>query len=210
MNQSNNIEVIEAMMFEFEPQEVLPYDGQSIYYGPIFSLVEANSYFKALKDEIIWEHDKVVIFGKQITTKRQVAWYGDEPYVYHYSNSEKVALPWTKTLMEIKNKTEEVTNETYNSCLLNFYEDGNVGMGWHSDDEKELEENGAIASISFGAERRFDFRHRDNHNEKVKVPLHHGSCLVMKGITQKKWHHQIAKSAKVISPRINLTFRTIR
>ena len=116
------------------------------------------------------------MFGKRIVTKRKVAWYGEKAFEYSYSNTTKLALPWTKTLLELKLLAQETTNETYNSCLLNLYHDGSEGMAWHSDGEKDLKKNGAIASLSFGAERKFAFKHKDT-KEKVSLILEHGSFV---------------------------------
>ena len=186
----------------------LPKDGVVNYFGPIIPLEEADDFFKILADTIPWEADVVHMFGKRIVTKRKVAWYGDQPYDYTYSNSTKKALPWTPALRELKEMAENLTNETYNSCLLNLYHTGEEGMGWHTDNEKELKKNGAIASYSFGAERKFVFKHKTT-KEKVELLLDHGSLLVMKGATQNHWLHRLPPSKKVRSARINLTFRTI-
>lgn len=187
---------------------MLPYDGEVIYYTQILNAAEANHYFNTLLNTIGWKNDEVVIFGKRIITKRQVAWYADAGYNYTYSNTTKEALPWTQELLELKQLAEKLSGHTYNSCLLNLYHDGDEGMGWHSDDEKELEKDGAIASLSFGAERKFVFKHRDS-KEKIEVKLAHGSLLVMKGTTQTHWLHALPKSKKVTEARINLTFRKV-
>ncbi|MBO6829841.1 MAG: alpha-ketoglutarate-dependent dioxygenase AlkB [Muricauda sp.] len=186
----------------------LPKDGVVNYFGPIIPLEQADDFFKILADTIPWEADVVHMFGKRIVTKRKVAWYGDQPYDYTYSNSTKKALPWTPALRELKEMAENLTNETYNSCLLNLYHTGEEGMGWHTDNEKELKRNGAIASYSFGAERKFVFKHKTT-KEKVELLLDHGSLLVMKGATQNHWLHRLPPTKKVGSARINLTFRTI-
>ncbi|WP_421806904.1 alpha-ketoglutarate-dependent dioxygenase AlkB family protein [Flagellimonas sp.] len=186
----------------------LSMDGVVNYFGPVMSADKANEIFKILADIIPWEADVVHMFGKRIVTKRKVAWYGDKPYDYTYSNTTKKALPWTPTLRELKEMAENLTNETYNSCLLNLYHTGEEGMGWHTDNEKELKRNGAIASYSFGAERKFVFKHKTT-KEKVELLLNHGSLLVMKGATQNHWLHRLPPTKKVGSARINLTFRTI-
>lgn len=191
-----------------QPENLLPYDGTVIYYGPVVPHNEANGYLDYLLNEIVWENDKAIIYGKLIITKRKAAWYGDGPFEYTYSKTTKTALPWTPQLLELKTIAEKVTGETYNSCLLNLYHDGSEGMAWHSDAEKDLIKNGAIASLSFGAERKFSFKHRQS-KETVSVILEHGSCLIMKGTTQTYWQHSIPKSMKITKPRVNLTFRTI-
>ena len=150
------------------------------------------------------------MFGKRVITKRKVAWYGDEPYKYTYSKSTKTALPWTQELQSIKYKVESLTRHNYNSCLLNLYHDGSEGMGWHSDDEPELGRNPVIASVSLGATRRFALQHKRRKDLKQKLDLSHGSLLVMAGETQHHWRHQVAKTTRVKSPRVNLTFRAIQ
>lgn len=187
---------------------LLPEDGTVNYYGKILNRTEADEFYRRLRENIEWKNDEAVIFGKKILTKRKVAWYGDESFEYTYSKSTKRALPWTQELLELKKLTEEHTGEKFNSCLLNLYHSGEEGMAYHSDGEKDLKKNGAIASLSFGAERKFSFKHKFN-KEKIELILEHGSLLVMKDQTQSFWLHRLPPTKKVNSPRINLTFRTI-
>jgi alkylated DNA repair dioxygenase AlkB len=179
------------------------------YYGKILSSKEADQYFDLLMQNIQWEKDEVIIFGKRVTTKRKVAWYGDSEYLYTYSSTTKQALAWTKELSELKQIVEKYAETKFNSCLLNLYHNGNEGMGWHSDDEKPLGKNNTIASLSFGAERKFSFKNKQT-KQTVSLVLEHGSLLIMKGATQSNWLHSLPKSKNIAQPRINLTFRTIR
>lgn len=187
---------------------LLPKDGTVNYYGKIFSLEEASHYYHLLLSEIEWRNDEAVIFGKKILTKRKVAWYGDIPFEYTYSNATKTALPWTENLLILKKIAEQTTGETYNSCLLNLYHSGDEGMAWHSDAEKDLKKHGAIGSMSFGAERKFAFKHKKTQ-EKVELILEHGSLLVMKNETQDFWLHRLPPTKKFFKERVNLTFRSI-
>ncbi len=191
-----------------ENTNLLPKDGTVNYYGFLMSINDANHYFNTLLETIEWKNDEAIIYGKHIITKRKVAWYGDTNFSYTYSNTTKQALTWTKELRELKALVEEKTGETYNSCLLNLYHNGNEGMAWHSDAEKDLKKNGAIASLSFGAERKFAFKHKES-KETVSLLLQNGSLLVMKGETQTHWLHSLPPTKRIIKPRINLTFRTI-
>ncbi|MBK0370180.1 alpha-ketoglutarate-dependent dioxygenase AlkB family protein [Flavobacterium agrisoli] len=191
-----------------ETTNLLPYDGTVIDYGVIFPKEAADEYYQKLFNEIEWKNDEAIIFGKLIVTKRKVAWYGSVPFEYRYSNTTKIALPWTPELLALKEITEKQTGETYNSCLLNLYHSGEEGMAWHSDAETDLKKNGAIASLSFGATRKFAFKHKTT-KAKVEVILSHGSLLVMKDTTQTFWLHRLPPTKKVLKPRINLTFRTI-
>jgi alkylated DNA repair dioxygenase AlkB len=186
----------------------LPYDGEVIYYGPILTIEEANRYLSVLLDTIAWKNDEAVIFGKHIITKRKVAWYGDGNYSYTYSNTTKQALSWTKELLELKAMVEKLTGTQFNSCLLNLYHDGNEGMAWHSDDERSLGKDTTIASLSFGAARKFSLKHRQS-KYTTSIILDSGSLLAMKGTTQTHWLHALPKSTKVKLPRVNLTFRTM-
>ena len=191
-----------------QPRNLLPKDGIVNYYGQLMSLREANDYFESLLNKIEWKNDEAIVFGKRIVTKRKVAWYGDEPFQYTYSSVTKRALPWTKELLALKELAEHQTGETFNSCLLNLYHDGSEGMAWHSDGEKDLKKNGAIGSLSFGAERKFAFKHKKT-KETVSIFLQRGSLLVMKNTTQSNWLHRLPPTKTIFTPRINLTFRTI-
>ena len=186
----------------------LPKDGTVNYYGKVLNQKEADYYLKTLLDSIEWRNDEAVIYGKRIITKRKVAWYGDKPYEYTYSNTTKSALAWTKELLELKLLIEQQSGETFNSCLLNLYHNGEEGMAWHSDAEKDLKKNGAIASLSFGAERKFAFKHKLS-KETIGLVLEHGSLLVMKDNTQSNWLHRLPPTKVISRPRVNLTFRTI-
>jgi len=186
----------------------LPKDGIVKYYGKVFSRQQADHYLQTLLQTIEWKNDEAQWYGKIITTKRKVAWYGNLPFSYTYSNVTKTALPFTNELLHLKQIAEETTGEQYNSCLLNLYHNGEEGMAWHSDAEKDLKKDGAIASLSFGAERKFAFKHKES-KETISLTLEHGSLLLMAGTTQSHWLHRLPPVKGVRSPRVNLTFRTI-
>jgi len=189
-------------------QNILPFDGITNYHGKILNKTQCDFYYNSLLENINWKNDEAIIFGKLIVTKRKVAWYGDSEYDYTYSKITKKANLWTKELLVLKEIVEKESNETYNSCLLNLYQSGEEGMAYHSDGEKMLKKNGAIASLSLGAERKFSFKHKKN-KQRIDVFLENGSLLVMKEGTQTNWLHRLPPTKKVNSPRINLTFRTI-
>jgi alkylated DNA repair dioxygenase AlkB len=187
---------------------ILPYDGIANYHGKIYTAKEARFYLETLMHTIPWQQDELIIFGKRIITKRKVAWYGDIPFAYTYSHTTKQALLWTEELIELKKILESTTGDTYNSCLLNLYHNGSEGMAWHSDDEKSIVQNSAIASLSLGAERKFSFKHKKT-KQTCSILLENGSLLNMQGTTQQNWLHSLPKTTKVDKPRINLTFRTM-
>lgn len=195
-------------LFNDVTRNLLPHSGEVNYYGRVMNMLEAKNYMDILLSTIEWKNDEAVIFGKHFITKRKVAWYGDAKFSYTYSNVTKEALPWTKELLELKELAEKLSGATFNSCLLNLYHTGDEGMAWHSDDEKSLGRNTSIASMSFGAERKFSFKHKRT-KEKIDVILEAGSLLVMKDATQTNWLHRLPPTKKIVSPRINLTFRTM-
>lgn len=205
----NRIQKMDLFNNEIDSSKnLLPKDGIVNYYGKILTNKEANHYFDSLMNTIEWKNDQAIIYGKLIVTKRKVAWYGDTDFKYTYSNTTKRALPWTTELLELKSIIEEKTGKKFNSCLLNLYHNGDEGMAWHSDAEKYLKKNGAIGSLSFGAERKFAFKHKET-KEIISLILEHSSLLVMKDKTQTNWLHRLPATKLITKPRINLTFRTI-
>jgi len=187
---------------------ILPRDGQVHYYGTIMNSHDIEHYHNLLLSTLPWKHDEVVINGKHIVTTRKIVWVADAQYNYRYSGITKQVTPWTKELLELKSRIEELALTKFNSCLLNLYHDGMEGMAWHSDDEASLGKNTTIASLSFGAARKFSFRHKCT-KEAISLILEPGSLLIMKGETQTHWQHSLLKSARIHTPRINLTFRKI-
>ncbi|MBK6576499.1 MAG: alpha-ketoglutarate-dependent dioxygenase AlkB [Sandaracinaceae bacterium] len=189
-------------------RNLLPADGEVYDHGRVYGDDEALALFSALLDEVAWQHDELVIAGKRLVTARQVAWYGDREEAYRYSGSTKVARPWTPLLLAVRQRVEAAVGSTFNACLLNLYRNGDEGMSWHSDDEGALGRTPTIASLSLGARRRFDLRHKADRR-KVSLVLDSGQLVVMAGVTQRHWEHALPKTKQVRTPRINLTFRTI-
>jgi len=150
-----------------------------------------------------------MMFGKMITTKRKVAWVGDSNCSYTYSGVKKNPQAWTAELLQIKIQLEKLSGCLFNSCLLNLYHNGEEGMGWHSDDEKELDPNASIISVSFGAIRKFYFRHKIDKT-KATIALENGSVLLMYPPTQEYWSHSLVTTKLATPARINLTFRSIK
>jgi alkylated DNA repair dioxygenase AlkB len=178
------------------------------YWADFLDELEATELMEVLRREVPWKHEEIVMFGRRVRTEREVAWYGDAGVEYRYSGVTKVGLPWNAGLKALRARLEERTGVRFNSCLLNWYADGGQGMGWHRDDEKSLGQNPVIASLSFGAERRFCFQNGQG-DLKVEMTLGHGSLLWMAGETQHHWKHALPKMRRVTGPRLNLTFRQV-
>ncbi|SEQ80540.1 Alkylated DNA repair dioxygenase AlkB [Hyunsoonleella jejuensis] len=184
-------------------------DADVTYYPNFFDKTEADKYFKNLFDEIPWQQDDIKVFGKTYNQPRLTAFFGENNQPYSYSNITMLPKPFEGHILEIKNTIEGALNTSFTSCLANLYRNGKDSNGWHADNEKELGENPIIASITLGEERVFHFKHKYDKNLKKKLVLKHGSLLLMQGTTQEYWLHQIPKTSRKISPRINLTFRII-
>ncbi len=185
---------------------LLPCDGLVDYHPFAFSTEEVKAYFSYLSTEISWQQDVVKLFGKTYITDRKVAWYAEKPFIYRYSGQSKIALPFSPTLLDIKSRVEKLTGSAYDACLLNYYHNGSEGMGWHSDNEKSISPNSSIASVSLGATRKFQFKHK-TQGLKLDLILDSGSVLDMREETQEFWLHALPKSKKIAGARINLTFR---
>ena len=180
------------------------------YIENFFNLDESQLYMRQLTQSVLWRREKIKMWGKEIVTKRRIAWYADDGKSYTYSGSTFFPSQWNNVLLQLKERVENYSEIKFNSVLLNEYPSGEVGMGWHSDDEKELGTDPIIASLSFGANRDFIFKHKtDRSIENVKLHLKSGSLLLMLGSTQHYWKHSLPKRLKVKEPRINLTFRNI-
>ena len=180
------------------------------YIENFFDFDQSQLYMKHLTNDIRWKREKIRMWGREIVTKKRIAWYADEGKSYTYSGSTFHPDQWNELLLEIKKQVEQYIKFQFNSVLLNEYPNGKVGMGWHSDDERELGIDPIIASLSFGANRDFIFKHKtDKSFENIKIHLKSGSLLLMLGSTQHHWKHSLPKRLKVREPRINLTFRKI-
>ena len=211
------------------PENLLPCDGELYYFEGILTPKEANIWMQKLRNPetgLAWQPDSLIIAGRPVVSRRHVAWHGDAPYRYRYSCTEKVALPWTSDLLQLKElvehslhpiapegvsrPAEQVNSPSlgFNSCLANLYHNGSEGMAWHSDNERELKPRAPIACLSLGAERRFALKHRTT-GQRLQIILASGSVLVMQGEMQAHWLHSIALSPKVESERISLTFRCV-
>lgn len=184
-------------------------NGEYIYVQNFFNKKEADAYFKILLDSIEWKQESMNMYGKQVNFPRLSAWYGEKETSYRFSGITFSPLPWTQELVEIKKKIEPKAQTLFNSVLLNRYRDGKDSISWHTDAEKELGKNPVIASVNFGAERKFQLKHIES-GDKVELKLKHGSLLIMKGELQHYWKHQIPKTKIKVRERINLTFRVIK
>jgi alkylated DNA repair dioxygenase AlkB len=185
-------------------------DGEVWYMENFIPLDKANTYFNNFIEDIKWRQEEIKMYGKTYPVPRKTAWYGYEGFNYKYSGILCNPEPWTKELLGIKKVIESfLLDSDFNSVLLNLYRDGSDKVSWHADDEKGLGTNPLIASVSLGATRRFDLKHKTDPDKKLQLELVPGSLIVMKGAIQHNWLHQIPVQKKILEPRINLTFRTI-
>lgn len=204
---------MQSSLFDLQENQqtlrILDKDGRVDYMQGFFNESESTLMFQQLLQSLDWQFDQIMMFGKLITTKRKVAWVADKGCSYTYSHVKKEPQVWTPELLEIKGRLEKLCGSVFNSCLLNLYHTGEEGMGWHSDNEKELDPNSPIVSVSLGASRKFSFKHTTD-KDKVKVTLEHGSVLLMHPPTQNYWVHSLLTTKVATPPRMNLTFRLIQ
>lgn len=191
------------------PENLLPFLGRVCYYPHFFSKELSDRYMKKIIHEIEWKQEPIWLFGKQVMQPRLTALYGDPEIPYGYSGIEMKSNDWIYFLREIKESIEQTTQIDFTHALLNYYRDGQDSMGWHRDNEKILGVNPTIASVSFGAHRKFQFRLHAEKSLKREITLEHGSLLLMTGETQHHWEHQLPKTKLINGGRINLTFRKI-
>lgn len=184
-------------------------NGEYIFFPNFFSKAESDSFLKNLRSNIVWKQESMNMYGKKIDFPRLTAWYGNNDKPYSFSGITLQPLPWSREILSIKSKIESLAKTAFNSVLLNLYRDGNDSISWHTDAEKELGNNPVIASVNFGATRKFQLRHIKT-KEKLEIDLTHGSLLIMQGELQHFWQHQVPKTSKVVGERINLTFRVIK
>lgn len=185
-------------------------DADVWYFPNFFNEDESNFYFSQLLQNAKWQQDNITVFGKTYKQPRLTALYASNKNPYSYSDITMHPHVFIKELLEIKSKIETVIDKNFTTCLLNLYRNGQDSNGWHADNEKELGKNPVIASVSFGANRMFNLKHRYDKDLKHKLVLEHGSLLIMKGVTQHFWLHQIPKTKKKVEARINLTYRIIK
>lgn len=184
-------------------------NGEYLYIPDFYDKDTADTFLQRLINDIKWKQESMNMYGKEIPFPRLTAWYGDSDRPYSFSGITLNPNPWSKGLLKIKEDIEEKADVNFNSVLLNRYRDGNDSISWHTDAEKELGQNPVIASVNFGAERKFQLKHKDT-NEKIEILLKHGSLLIMQGELQHFWKHQVPKTKKVTTERVNLTFRVIK
>ena len=192
-----------------EPQKLVMPDADVLFFPSFFSPTESEPLFGELANNIHWQQQSAKFPGGPVPLPRLTAWYGDAGKSYSYSGITVQPEPWTETLLAIKDRVEAAAHVQFNSVLLNFYRNEQDSVSWHSDDEPELGTNPVIASISFGATRSFQFKHRINKDLRLAIDLTPGSLLLMQGTTQHFWRHQIPKTKQTQPGRINLTFRVI-
>ena len=188
--------------------QLLPSDGSAVLAPDFLSESDADSIFSGLLSQTPWEHNSIRLFGKDVPEPRLSTWHAEADLPYTYSGVPRTPHPWKEPLSSLRTACEAHTGQSFNGALLNLYRTGLDAMGWHSDDEAVNGPNPVIASISLGAERRFDFRHKQSR-EMISAVLPHGSLLVMSGACQTFWLHRIAKTKRQTEPRINVTFRTL-
>ena len=159
-----------------------------------------------LRKNVIWEQPIVKVFGKCHKVPRMSAFLGEANIRYSYSGVIHYGTGWPDWFLPLLEEVNDVSGLKYNGCLLNFYRDGNDRMGWHADNESELDHSKAISSLSLGATREFVLKHQKKKITEV-LSLNNGDLLIMHPNCQREWIHSIPTRKRIYSERLNLTFR---
>lgn len=195
-----------------EVRTILAPDTELKLWSNVYTENQCCQLFHELQSTILWRQDRIQLFGKSINIPRLQAWYADSGLSYQYSGITLTPESWTPLLSAIKKKVETLSDQSFNSVLINLYRDGQDSNGWHADNEPELGNDPVIASLSLGSTRRFRMRHLQAKTARIDsltFDLESGSLLLMSGKTQSCWQHSITKTSRPVQPRINLTFRNI-
>ncbi|KKO48579.1 DNA methylase [Arsukibacterium sp. MJ3] len=188
-------------------QFILP-DAELTLWSSWLSHAETTVLQTLLSAELAWRQEQIRIYGKTVNIPRQQVWMGEPHCSYQYSGVCFEPQPWHPAIKKLCSKLSGELNQPFNCVLLNLYANGQNHMGWHADNEPELGPTPVIASVSIGASRRFDLQHRQ-HGHQLQLQLDNGSLLVMAGTCQQYWQHRLPKQSRVLTPRLNLTFRYI-
>ena len=194
-------------LFPIQSDNLLPFGGEVLLWEQFFTEEESAILYNRLLNETLWQQEPIQIFGKMVMQPRLTACYGEKSVAY--SGISMQPHPWTDLLLDIRRRVEERAQVQFNSVLLNYYRDGNDSMGWHRDNERELGTQPVIASLSFGATRKFRLRQYKKEGSPVSIDLLSGSLLLMRGETQHVWEHQVPKTSKPVGGRVNMTFRVV-
>jgi len=187
---------------------IVDHDGRAELFHDFLDTPTADSFLESLSVEVQWEQAELIVFGRKVVEPRMSVWYADNRMDYAYSGTSRAAHAFTPALDRLRREVQDRTGASFNSALVNLYRDGNDRLGWHADNEECNGPEPTIASLSFGAERHFDLRHRAS-GETRRVTLPHGSLLMMSGALQRHWVHQVPAMKKVGAPRINVTLRLV-
>jgi alkylated DNA repair dioxygenase AlkB len=173
-----------------------------------YDAVESEQLYQRLLHEQNWPDNRYIVAGRLFILPRLQTWHADTGIRYSYSNNLLETRSWSPLLLEIRAKVEAFLNFSFNSVLVNLYRNGEDYVGWHSDNEVELGEQPFIASLTFGAERLFEFRHKKTL-QQGQLLLRSGTLLIMQPNFQHDWLHGVPIDKSVQEGRINLTFRKV-
>ena len=170
---------------------------------------ETDYWLIRLFDDLVWEQPIIKLFGSSNVIPRKTCFLAEEEITYTYSGVSHTATRWPEWFLPMVRRVNSSVEHSFNGCLLNLYKNGNDRMGWHSDNEPDLDLSKSIASLSLGETRDFSFKHRTK-SHRIIFPLNDGDLLVMHPACQEEWLHSLPSRKRVQGLRINLTFRCYR
>jgi len=185
-----------------------------------FSKSQCQDFFWRVKEGTDWKQPECP--GGVVP--RKVAWSTTKgcSCTYQYGGvmaEPREFQPFMMELLQVVMPVCGITSEQDwpNACNLNLYEDGNMFVGWHADNEtlfQGTERDTRVISFSLGQRRQFElcpiWPEEHEAGRISSVMLGEGDLLVMEGMTQKHYKHRVPKDSQCNGARINLTWHWVK
>jgi len=168
---------------------------------------DAKHWTTLMTEKIAWEQPVVKVYGRLHPVPRMAVFLANKGVQYRYSGTTHSGEGWPDWFTPLLTSINDACRSRFNGCLLNLYRHGDDRMGWHADDEPEIDQTQPIGSLSLGASRDFHLRHRVKRDHRIALTLSDGDLLIMHPGCQQNWMHSVPQRRRISTPRINLTFR---
>ncbi len=188
-------------------ESLIPQEMSWTIFHRWLEVEQAMHWSSLLQTRLNWQQPTVQVYGRRHLVPRLTVFLATEQLCYRYSGTMHCGQGWPDWFEPLLARVNQTCGADFNGCLLNLYRNGDDRMGWHADDEPEIDQTEPIASLSLGATRDFCLRQRSDQPRRESVPLGDGDLLIMHPGCQQQWMHSVPTRRRVTTPRINLTFR---